>query len=199
MAGSSIKEVTPSNKRARAATRSSVCSHKKKRLTTTSIASITPVNLDSDSEEEMATRTTDETDENEFQVKKPPNTIAVGDLELLLDKRFSVLATANQIQKMGERITRNESEITEIRVEISQINKKLSQPKTSVDPQLPSRLEPISTNPGRDRIYNQSRRSIRVWPISGKNDNEMRTTFSEFARSALKIPLTTLLGWSSRE
>ena len=94
MASSPNKDRTPSNKRTRPTTRGLAKTDKKKKLTTTSIASITPVNLDSDTEEEMGDRTKEEeVDRNEFQVKKLA-TIAVSDLEKLLDRRFAVLATA---------------------------------------------------------------------------------------------------------
>ena len=132
MAGSPVKDSTPSNKRQRAPTKNSAKSDKKKQLTTTSIASITAVNLDSssDSEQEalnMASRNQDETQETvQFPVKKP-NMIAVNDLEKLLDKRFPVLATAEQINKMSERIGRNESEISDIKGELRQINRKITE------------------------------------------------------------------------
>ena len=59
----------------------------------------------------------------DFEVKKP-STIAVTDLERILDKRFSVLATAEQVNKMGDCIARNEGEIADIKGEIRQINMK---------------------------------------------------------------------------
>ena len=97
---SPAKENTPSNKRTRQTTKQSAKTDKKKRLNSTSIASITPIDLDSksDSEEGMATKednAMNKEDDNKFKVKKPPATIAVSDLERLLDKRFSVLATAD--------------------------------------------------------------------------------------------------------
>ena len=119
---------TPSNKRTKTMC-GSARTEKKKQLTTASIASITPVNLDSDTDEgEIATNNKNGPSKGEdFAVTKKPPVIAVGDLERLLDKRFAVLATAEQISKMGERIGRNEDEISEIKVEIRQINKKLAE------------------------------------------------------------------------
>lgn len=51
MAGSPTKEVTPSNKRPRPSNKKNLRSDKKKRLTTSSITSITPVNFDSSESE----------------------------------------------------------------------------------------------------------------------------------------------------
>ena len=105
MAGSPTKDLTPSNKRQRAPVKSSVKADKKTRLTTSSIASITPVNLDTSSESEQDTprmaakEQEDPQGLTEFPVKKP-NTIAMNDLEKILDKRFAVLATAEQINKI---------------------------------------------------------------------------------------------------
>ena len=107
----SPSDQTPNNKRTKT-TRGSARTEKKKRLTTASIASITPVNLDSDTDEgEMATNNENGPPEGEdLAVTKKPPVIAVGDLERLLDKRFA----AEQISKMGEQIGRNEDKISEI-------------------------------------------------------------------------------------
>lgn len=52
--------------------------------------------------------------------------IGVDDLEKLLDRRFSVLAMAEQIGKMGNRIEKNETDIKEIKGELRQINRKIT-------------------------------------------------------------------------
>ena len=124
----------------------------------------------------------------DFRVKKPPF-IAVSDLVKLLDKRFAVLATADQLSKMSGRINRNEEEITKIKGEIRQINQKLSnrteqiqiaeRPKTTANE--------FNMGPGRELSYWTSRRSVRVWPIDGETEDQMRKNFAEFQRDALKI------------
>ena len=159
-------------------------SEKKKRLSSTSIATITPVDLDSDSEEdEMADKQAKETDENEFKVKKTSmSTIAVDDLERLLDRRFAVLATAEQIDKMGERIQKNERDISDIRVELKQMNDKIL--CNNPPPHGAARQQ---MGPGRELSYFMSRRSLRIWPLKGDTDREIRSSFREFASEALKI------------
>ena len=67
---SSPKEQTPSNKKSKP-TKGSARTDKKKRLTTTSIASITPVNLNSDSEEEAGMA--DEAGGSDFPGEKTSN------------------------------------------------------------------------------------------------------------------------------
>ena len=87
-----------SNKRPRADNRRRV-SEKKKRLAS-SIKTITDVDLDSSLEEENMNNEEANNPENAtFKVQKPPATtpgtsIAFDDLEKILDKRFSDLATA---------------------------------------------------------------------------------------------------------
>ena len=56
----------------------------------------------------MASKNQEEPPENtEFPVKKPGTaTAAMNDLERLLDRRFAVLATADQVNKMTNRIAR---------------------------------------------------------------------------------------------
>ena len=121
-----------------------------------------------------------------FAVKKPP-VIAVCELEKILDKRFAVLATADQISKMSQRISQNEEDISDIKVEIRQINKKLTD-KSNERPLFNGPIVmncPNAMGPGRKMSYLISRRSIRAWPIEGDSDTELRESFEAFAREAL--------------
>ena len=205
MARSPTKEITPSsNKRPRQSIRAGTRSEKKKRLTTSSIASITPINFDSsesESEREpvtMATRNPtggdDSTQADEFPVSKT-SYIGVNELEKLLDKRFSVLATADQIGKMGERIERNESDIREIKGELKQMNKKMTdqnykrltdeqcvQLNKGMDTQQRERFSHV-----REASYIRSRKSLRIWPIEGTSERTLRDSLETFMRDALKI------------
>ena len=189
-------ERTPlnSNKRTRPySKRNKSTAEKRKRISSQAITSITPVNLDSSSEEEEETfemASGGKEDEAEFSVKKQTNnTIAVSDLERLLDKRFAVLATAEQINEMGQRISKNESEIAEIRTNIEQINQRM---KTNLKPPTESpthdRKMAPRMGPGRELSYHISRRSLRIWPIEGNTHEEMDKALKEFIKSALRIP-----------
>ena len=95
----------------------------------------------------MASRQTSEPGPEgaEFAVKRPP-TIAVDDLERLLDRRFAVLATAEQINKMSDRISRNEEEIGDIKTEIRQINRKLDNGSDTSGRPHPT-AAPMTTDP----------------------------------------------------
>ena len=200
MANSPNREATPTNKRQRVPPKASSKTDKKKRLTTSSIASITPVNLDtSESEEEENMATKDQTggeacpEGAEFAVKKPATTpvIQVSDLERILDKRFSVLATAAQINRMGERIERNENEISAIKGELRQINKKITDQAEKVTPDLRMDAEnegAWTTNiSGKETSYLRSRKSLRIWPIEGGSRQQMTDELQKFMRDALRI------------
>ena len=99
---SSIKRSRPFSKKTK------TTAEKTKRINSRAITLITPVDLDttSSSEEEryeMASGGRD--DGTDLGGMKNGGTIAVSDLERLLDKRFSVLATSEQIKEMGNRMT----------------------------------------------------------------------------------------------
>lgn len=138
-------------------------------------------------------QTSDEDPLEEFSIKKP-GTIAVADLEKLLDRRFAVLATAEQKNKMGERISRNENEISEIKGELRQINSKMcSQPPLIRNGNQDHGLERPEAGvsrigPDREISYNISRRSLRIWPITGETNDQMLESFESFSRDALRVP-----------
>ena len=194
------KRQTPSssNKRPRPFTKKSQpTSEKRKRINSKAITSITPVNLDtsSDDEYEMATARVEEDNENEFPVQRrndaAPPPIVLSDLEKLLDRRFAVLATAEQIEVMGGRIKRNENDIQSIKHNIEKINERLqSGPATPPTKQtaIVAKSTLMRPGPGRELAYFLSRKSLRVWPIPGEDDTSMRTAYEDFAKSALKIP-----------
>ena len=117
--------------------------------------------------------------------------ITVDALEKLLDRRFAMLATAEQISEMGGRISKNEAAIRDIQSSLGLINDKIrsqSQISHSVHKSPPNRPPHLRIGPGRELSYHLSRKSVRMSPISGNNNEEMITAVNDFIGSALKIP-----------
>lgn len=91
---------------------------------------------------------------------------------------------------MGDRIDRNENAIAEIKGELRQMNKKITEQsnerplQASPGPSGKTRTE-IST--WKEAAYNKSRRSIRAWPIEGTSAQQIRYAFRNFMRNALRI------------
>ena len=48
--------------------------------------------------------------------------------------------------------------------------------------------------PGRELSYNTSRRSLRIWPLEGESEDELRGSFKSFAREALKVSAHDIQG-----
>ena len=168
-------------------------SEKKKRIESSSIKTITNVDFDSSDEEEETMERQDELNDPDnatFKVKKTGSTsqgsmIAVNDLERILDRRFSVLATAKQVEGMADKIKKNEDDIADIRISLGRINDKLdSRPLSHHDRSSPHQPR---LGHGREYSFNLSRRSLRIWPLSGSSDADLLESFQAFARSALLI------------
>ena len=126
----------------------------------------------------------------EFNIKRP-TTIKMGDLEKLLDKRFAVLATAAQIDKMGERIGRNEHDITIIKGELQKLKKKITdhQEKPAAAQRVPISSPPRhnSLSSMKEASFLRSHKSLRIWPIDGQTTGWMREELEKFMKDALRI------------
>ena len=112
----------------------------------------------------------------------------------MLDKRFAVLATAEQIDKMSGRIGKNEQDISAIKGELRQLNKKITEQesKTPIKAKEYTHLNGVSNGraalpPLKEMSYSRARRSLRIWPIEGTNEQKLRETMEKFMTDALKI------------
>ena len=188
------KDKTPANKRPRTVTRGKNSIEKKKRLSSSSIATITRVDFESSEENEEYEMTQEPENQapqgQEFPVRKQNGGLVMSDLERMLDKRFSVLATSAQVERMGDRIKRNEDEINTIKVELQDLNRKISNvARVEEEGQASPRRIIQARRPvqGRENAYDIARRSIRLWPIEGDSDDEVRKKLDEFCLEALKM------------
>ena len=183
-----------SNKRPRA-DNAGKGSEKKKRLASSSIKTITNIDFDSSSGEEMEEDASGQPPQGDtFKVKRSSQqsaTVSVDDLERILDRRFALLATAKQVDGMNAKIEKNEADINEIRHTLRQMNQRMDRgPQNEEGNALEVRSGPslnARISQSRETSYSISRRSLRIWPIKGETDQELLESFQAFARTALLI------------
>ena len=184
---------TPSQKCVRGSNKKAVGTvEKKKRLSSCAITAITPVSLESSSENDPEGEMDGDKTLVDFPAKKQ-SVIGVSDLEKLLDKKFAVLVTSKQVDQMSARIEKNESDIQDIRKSIDDLHNKFEAGRSASEPRTPlKRMDRPRRNsligPGRELSFTISRRSLRMWPIKGNNEDEMSAAYLNFIRNALRIP-----------
>ena len=199
--GGKQREVTTSGKRPRAA-KLRTAERKKTKLASEAITSITPVNFDSSTEEDMGTEGEDISGDASqagstarMNRASPHVQTSLEDLEKIIARQMSGLATSAQLQTIVGKVEKNESEIKGIKEDIARIHSKLDEKperRGSEPTSPPKNRRPVDRKfgPGRELSFHMSRKSLRIWPIKGSTDPELRVDLMDFITNALRVPAT---------
>ena len=93
-----------------------------------------------------------------------------------------------------DRVDRNTNAITAMNMRMTNIEGKISNSEHIQQTRVMELEERIThdrfmlgSRTSRETAYDKARRSLRVWPIKGENDSELKMNFREFATDALLI------------
>lgn len=148
-----------------------------------------------------------ETEDPADTMEKNGGEITMGAMRQLLNDQLKKVATREDIDSIGERISANAEEIAQLRGIVKQIEKDVERSNTTnraqimrdvtriVDDRISEQCSALnqtgSTNGNgyshKEESYLRARRSIRIWPIEGDDDSSMKRNLEQFLTGALQM------------
>ena len=137
---------------------------------------------------------TDESDnDSEDMATKPPT---AEEFRAILQEGLSTVAKKEDLDKLMGQVDRNATAINSINARINDLEGQFRQANGGQEQRfrdLEIKLDqPASDHQSREAAYDKARRSLRVWPIKGEDEKEMRGNLTEFAINALLIDEDTM-------
>lgn len=119
----------------------------------------------------------DESD-NESMAAKPPT---VDEIRAILQESLSSVAKKDDLDKLMVQVDRNAAAINTINARINDLEGQFKQATGGQEQRF------ASDHQSREAAYDKARRSLRIWPIEGEDEMEMRKNLTDFAIGALMI------------
>ena len=126
--------------------------------------------------------------ESAHAVSKPPT---ADEFRAILHEGLATVARREQLEQVMDRVDKNTGAIKSLSSRITTIEDQISLSSARQEDKITgieARLDcGTRGSDSREAAYDKARRSLRVWPIKGNDDDELDANFRDFAIEALQL------------